>query len=370
VRLKLDALLTPDGKPIEMDCGASGAVVAPQASSPRVGLRGRIVWDDPNDPLLHGVDQWVRVYVNGFQQRPAELQRPAESKSERAFETEILLNRTEGNLIEFELPGLIWSSDNKPKVEIAKCAAFKPDQWLHLLILGAGEEDGKTLLQSVLKAMEANQEKGIWRTDVFSRVERYGPLTVVDDNLTPEAVQMQLIRIRENMRVRQEAGAGDIVLIYFKGGELIDKTKGHLLLTGGSGRPGASLASADLARFFTTSRGAQLLFLDVVRPEQTTGGTDQFKQQWPYDPRVSRVGIFRSGLQTDAPRPPTGEFARLDVALQEEMPKAARLGALQSGLQDKYTALGKLYPKLIGQLPYFYVCPGLEGVAIHRKPGE
>jgi hypothetical protein len=181
---------------------------------------------------------------------------------------------------------------------------------------------------------------------------------------------MQLIRIREIMRGRQAAGAGDIVLVYFKGGELLDKAKGHLLLIGGSGRPGASLASADLARFFTTSRGAQLLFLDVVRPEQTADGTDQIKKEWPHDPRVARVGVFRSGLQTNEQRPPGGDAVRLDVALQEEMPKAARLGALQSGLQDKYKALKELYPKLIGQLPYFYVCPGLEEVVIHRKPGE
>jgi len=121
----------------------------------------------------------------------------------------------------------------------------------------------------------------------------YRPLTAAEDILTPEAVQMRLVQIRENMRGRGTAGANDIVLVYFKGGELIDG-KGHFLLTGGRDQAGTALPSADLARFFASSRGAQLLFLDVVRDEKATKGPDQFKKEWPDDPRVKRVGVFRS----------------------------------------------------------------------------
>lgn len=366
VRLELDELLTTDGKSVALQRSADGAIVAPHAPDPRLTVRGRIVWDDPNDPLLRGTDQWVRVYVNGFQQRPAELQPPADGQTERHFETEVLLNRAADNRMEFELPSLRRSAQSRPRVEVRECGKFQAEQWLHLLILGAGDEDGKTLQQGVLKAVGAREEKpDQWRTDVFERVQRYGPLTLADDNLTPEAVQMQLVRIRAIMRGRRAAGAGDIVLIYFKGGELIDD-KGHFLLTGGRARTGAALPSADLARFFTSSRGAQLLFLDVVRANDAPDEDDQFKK-WQDDPQVTRVGVFRSALKTNDPKPAAGEAVRLDRALQEEMPKAALLGGVEKRLRAKYKDLASLFPKEIGQLPYFYVYPLLEDLVISQK---
>src|SRR5262249_7328506 len=150
----------------------------------------------------------------------------------------------------------------------------------------------------------------------------------------PEYIFSQLATVRARMQERQAAGAGDIVLIYFKGEELIDKTKGHLLLTGA--QTGMSLASTELANFFTTSRGANLLFLDVERPDHTAGGLDQFKEQWPNDTSVARVGVFRSGRPAKSEQATDGGPARLDRALQEEMPKAQYLGDLESKLKAKY----------------------------------
>jgi WD40 repeat protein len=363
VRMEIDAMLSPDGRVVEVRPEANGAVVAPQAPTPRLTVKGRVIWEDPNDPLLSRNNQIVRVFVNGFQQRPAELQPPAEGKAERTFETDVLLNRLDNNRIEFELPTLKRNNESRPVVKVAKCDGFKQDQWLHLLIIGAGEEKRDALLDNVLKALSARKEKEIWCTDVFSYIKTYGPLTKADHNLGPEYIRNQLFTIRETMRLRQAAGAGDIVLIYFKGGELIDKDKGHLLLTGD--QPDMSLPSTQLAEFFTNSRGANLLFLDVERPSQAAGGTDQFKD-WKDESNVSRVGVFRSGQQAKTSSS-DGSAARLDQALQEEMPKVQAIGQLKSGLRAKYESMEKQFPEL-GEMSYFYIYPLLEDLVINRKP--
>ena len=362
VRIDVDALLTPEGSALDLKREANGAVIAPQSPTPRLRIQGRIIWDEPKDPLLARENLGVRVFVNGFQQRPATLEAAGKDKPERAFETEILLNRLVDNYIEFELPSLKRNKESRPNVVVARCAEFKQDQWLHLLIIGAGEENRDTLLNNVLKAMNARKENETWRTDVFSHIKTYGPLTKADHNLGPEYIHNQLFTIRERMRERQAAGAGDIVLIYFKGEELIDKAKGHLLLTGA--QTGMSLASTELANFFTTSRGANLLFLDVERPDQSAGGIDQFKEQWPNDNSVARVGVFRSGLPSLTPPRTENSAARLERALQEEMPKAQDLGELGNKLKAKMEKL----PPDIAKLSYFYVYPLLEEVMINRKP--
>ena len=363
VRIDVDALLTPEGAAIDLKREANGAVLAPQAPTPRLRIQGRVVWDDPNDPLISREGLRVRVFVNGFQQRPGILQAAGKDKPERAFETEILLNRLEDNYIEFELPNLRRSKESRPNVVVARCAAFKQDQWLHLLIIGAGEEKRDTLLNNVLKAMNARKENGTWRTDVFSNIKTYGPLTKADHNLEPEYIHSQLFTIHQRMRERQAAGAGDMVLIYFKGEELIDKTKGHLL-TGS--QMGMSLASTELANFFTDTRGASLLFLDVERPVQTAEELDQFKSKWPFDNGVSRVGVFRSGHPAKSQPPSDGSTTRLDRALQEEMPKVQALGDLESQLKAKYKLMAAKLPGL-AEVSYFYVYPLLEDVVINRK---
>jgi WD40 repeat protein len=367
VRMEVDALLTPEGAAVELKHEANGAVMALRAPTPRLRVKGRIIWDNPDDPLLSKDELMVRVYVNGFQQRPAELQAASTGKAERPFESDILLNRLEDNRIEFELPSLKRNNENRPSFVVAKCSSFKQDQWLHLLIIGAGEESRDTLLQSVLKAMNARKENDTWGTDVFSCIKTYGPLTKADHNLGPEYIHNQLFTIRETMRGRQAAGAGDIVLIYFKGGELIDKTKGHLLLTGS--QSGMSLASTELANFFTNSRGANLLFLDVERPDQTATGVDQFKDRWPHESNVSRVGVFRSGQQAKTLLANDSNTARLDRALQEEMPKAQALGDLETSLKAKYKTLADQHPEL-RMLSHFYVYPLLEDVVINRRAGN
>jgi hypothetical protein len=367
VRLEVESLAPRNGKPIELVRRAKGHILAAKAPEARLDLRGKVVWDDPTEPMLWSPDQTIRIYVNGFQQRPAELQLPAGSP-ERAFETMILLNRKTDNRIELELAG---SRGIQAQVLVAQCEKVKPNQWLHLLVIGAGEEDGKTLLQSVLKAMNANQEKGIWRTDVFSRVEPYGPLTVADDILTPEALQMHFIRIRETMRGRGADSANDIVMIYYKGRELIDDS-GHYLVCHNewpntSKRMGL-LAIGDLARFFARNLGVQLFFLDVMREENSAGSKDKLIE-WQQDPRLSRIGVFRYSWKTSDQKSLAEADMRLDSAWQSAMPRPIRLSEVQASLRKKCGEIADRFPQF-GLSSYLYVHPSIEHVIVNRRPSE
>ena len=91
--------------------------------------------------LSGGVERSADHWLAGVSwlHAPADLQAPSGSQSERAFETEILLNRTAENHIEFELPGLKWNAGSRPLVQVQECKAFTAHQWLHLLIIAAGE---------------------------------------------------------------------------------------------------------------------------------------------------------------------------------------------------------------------------------------
>jgi hypothetical protein len=366
VRLEVESLAPRNGKPIELVRRANGQILGAKAPEARLELRGKVVWDDPTEPMLWSPDQTIRIYVNGFKQRPAEFQLAAGSP-ERAFETTILLNRKTDNRIELELAG---SRGIQSQVLVAQCEKFKPNQWLHLLVIG-GEEDGKTLLQSVLKVMNANQEKGIWRTDVFSHVECYGPLTGADDNLTPEAVQMTLIRIRETMRGRGADSANDIVMIYYKGRELIDDS-GHYLVCRNewpntSKRMGL-LAIGDLAGFFGKNLGVQLFFLDVMRKENSARSKDKLIE-WQQDPRLSRIGVFRYSWKTSDQRFLAEPDMRLDSAWQSAMSRSIRLSEVEASLRKKSGEIADRFPQF-GLSSYLYVHPSIEHVIVNRRPSE
>jgi WD40 repeat protein len=368
VRVELDKVVARDSQqPVMLRRLPEGAFVVPQAPQPLLDVTGRVVWDDPKDPQLIDAGQSVRVYANGFQQRPAELQ-PAKD-GERQFRAEVLLNRAENNEIEFELPTLIRNAENRLVVKVDKCAPFEPNQYLHLLIIGAGETDENRLVDSVLRALGARQiGADEWRTNVFEHVVLYGPLISAKKDLTPAAVRWQLRRIEQQIRARQAKGSGDIILIYFKGGESLgSKDRGHVLRM--EHRPGeqqeANVACADLLSFFTSNRGAHLLFLDVVRDNAQAGDRDELTQ-WRDNALAARVGVFRWGWRAGQQQAKAAEAARLDQALQDLMPQATRLRDVESGLRNKSDQLAQQI-QAIRHLPYFYVYPALESVVINAQ---
>jgi hypothetical protein len=361
VRLEIDAISPRDGKPIALERGTNNELLVAQVSQPQLILRGRAVWEDANDPTLRTPKLEIHSYVNGFRQMIGELQPATPGETERKFRIDVLLNRERDNRIDFELPELPTPAEKGPLVRIDKCGKFHPNQRLHLLILGVNQREGKELRDRVLSALRATKTGNYWRTEVFERVELYGPVT-----LEPEHLLGQFNSIKGNIQARGIEGTSDIVMIYFKGSEAIQDEQHTLtgLRDKQRKRVEAALSSSKLAEFFKENRGAQLLFLDVMR-DAPSAGKDQIKE-WKDDARVSRVGVFRySWLATNAPEK-LPDDAQMDYVLHN----AARLRDVQNGLNTEAEQLGKKYPKGQAQFPYFYLVPALGDAVVNYIPGK
>lgn len=361
VRLEIDAVAPRGGKPLALDRGANREISIVQAPQPQLVISGRVIWEDARDPMLQTPKLEVHTYVNGFRQMIGELQPPLSGKTERPFRIDVLLNREKDNRIDFELPGIPTPDKEAPQVRIAQCAKFRANQRLHLLILGANPREGNEQRERILAALHASQDGDIWRSQVFERIEVHGPITLERERLVG-----QFNYIKGNLQARGIEGTSDIVMIYFKGSEAIQGEQ-HLL-TGTQDkqrkRVESALSCSGLVDFFKENRGAQLLFLDVMR-DAATAGKDQIVE-WQDDPRVSRVGVFRySWLAAKAP-------AKLpdDVQMDHVLQSAARLRDVREGLSNKAESLTKQYREGREQFPYFHLVPALGDAVVNYISGK
>src|SRR5262249_19739246 len=121
VRLIIDGLRVPNlpGKLIAPERQPDGRLSFPPLAEARFMLEGRVVWDQDSDEQLGKINQ-VRVFVNGCQQLPAELKKPAAASSrERSFQASLVLNRAERNLIEVEVPNLKQEAGGRPEFVVS-----------------------------------------------------------------------------------------------------------------------------------------------------------------------------------------------------------------------------------------------------------
>ena len=91
------------------------------AAAARVFLHGMVYWSREDDEQFRTAKE-VRIFVNGFQQQPADLQpfRGVRSRNrpERRFVVELTLNREKDNHIEIVLPGLKQRSANRRELAV------------------------------------------------------------------------------------------------------------------------------------------------------------------------------------------------------------------------------------------------------------
>lgn len=365
VRLEIDDLLPEGGDPVRPERRHDGELVFAKMPNGRLTLRGRVVWDSGGDPRLRQDGLEVRAYVNGFQQEPAPL-RPA-AGSERAFEAALVLNRPRDNRIELLLPEVPWNDDNRPRVRVAECAQPRQGPWLHLLLLGGGETDEERLLAGVLKGLRAERHEGHYRTPVFDQVVPH-VLTSATADITEQAVRTQCRLIQLALRRRAQQGyPNDVVLVYYQGGEIVGGKK-HLLFPGEGQAPatadGSAIRLEVLAEFFQENPGAQLLFLDVLRPGPALPADDQVPQ-WPHQPRLAHVGVFRCAWAAGAGPPPAQEL-RLRQALEDALPRASRLKDVEDGLRSRFEQVGRKHPQALEFYPYLH--DFLKDVVVNRPP--
>jgi WD40 repeat protein len=348
VRIVFDEIQEPTGKPIPAKALTGGKVQFDRVEGAFVVVRGRLTWDEEKDEQMKGVKR-VRVFVNGFQQPPAELYVASDAAPrERRFEGRLVLNRQRSNLVEVDLPDNSQEVNNRPSF-VLDCDKALSDQRLHLLVVSLTEEDEQTLTKKALQAFQ---------TPAFSEVQTY----LLTGDVTPEAVFGRLAAIRRTVARRVSEGAtNDVVMIYYNGVESVGGP-GHYFK---SNRPDPDLKDSGiscqgLADFFPEILGAQLLVLDVTREKQTGGDKKDRVSAWP--PEV-RTGIFRSAWLDEKKAAPAD--SRVMTAWGATAPKANRLQEIETGVED---LILQQYRNQSAMLAYDKNVPAcLEGLPIGRN---
>jgi WD40 repeat protein len=327
VRVAIDRL-SVRGKPFEPQRREPDRRTPVFAAMPsgRVALEGRVLWDEEDDDRLTKAAV-VRVFVNGFQQLSAALEKPAApGLRERTFRANLLLNQDKDNRIELALPGL--------EQEAATCTSFfvdcnKPEraQRLHLLLLSVQEKDGSALRARFLQALGAGPgDEGPLRTAAFSSVQVYDPL--VGNQVRRENVDRLLSEVRARIRASSAPGEPhlDVVVFYYQGEESLGANGNLLHMSVWRGRRGSlqePLTCDDLARAFADTPGAYVLLFDVARPEgPAAAGRDKVARWDDNFPDVkTHVSVLRYAFLGPA-APPAPSLVQ---ALHDIIPKEIRL---------------------------------------------
>ncbi|HLJ95302.1 MAG TPA: hypothetical protein VKU02_19140 [Gemmataceae bacterium] len=312
VRLSIDSLL-PIGAgnaPVPATAEPGGTIRFPAMSEGRVRLRGHVVWDEKDDARLKAT-KVVRVFVNGFQQLPAELEAAAGGGRERAFRTDILLNQAAHNQVEIALPGLEQDASNRTHF-LVDCKNPARAQRLYVLPVSPRETDADAL------KTEFEQTMG----PVFDEVEVYTPRR---SRRCYVLQQLQTIRYKIEGLAKAGLRSNTVVVFYYQGGESVD-AQGNLFQTTGDasnvkGRQTA-LTCEDLVSFVAQTPGAHVLFFDVEE-QKGPKAKDKlvgFKDNYPEI--ESHVALMRYAWLGSTVKP---EDTRLIRKLQEAIPQSTRL---------------------------------------------
>jgi WD40 repeat protein len=306
VRLVIDEIRPEGGgAPIKPKVLPEGRLVFTEVPKGQVQIRGRVLWSKEDDENLKKISM-VKMYVNGFQQLPAALRSPTGNGREREFTARVVLNRSQGNDIEIELPDLKQDHGNRHSRQFTlDCANPVPGQRLHLLVVGIGESNPKALVDEALGAVNAKADKeGILRSPAFSQVRVYGPLTRF---VKPEDVYTQVNLIKKTIELLASKGTpNDVVMVYYKGDEHVQQQGNYFATT-------VTKFDKDLKRSgitfkgiqdcFDETLGAKVLMLDVARASDGNRSKDEVVQakdtntyfsvlryQWGKDSSTRREG--------------------------------------------------------------------------------
>jgi hypothetical protein len=302
-------------QPVEATHLPGGRVSFPAMGEGRVELRGYVAWNEEGDERLRQAKQ-VRVYVNGFQQPPAELLEAAPGSRQRRFTARLILSQPM-NKVEIQLPPECGQDvQSRPYFELA-CKHPLERQQLYLLVISPKAEDLKALEKRALAA---------FKTKAF--VE---PVIVplIGEEVNNQAVLGRLGYIRRQIARRASEGAtNDVVMVYYTGADRVDG-KGHYL-KGGQDDPDLRLSGIScegLVKFLPDVLGAQMLFLDVTHQQGEGGDRKDLVQHWP--PEAPAVVLRAGWLDLGKPEPPD---AQVLTAWQKTTAGASLLKEVVSGV--------------------------------------
>ncbi len=347
-----------------------GVLRFPPLPQGRAMLCGHVAWDAENDQPLTAIS-YVRVFVNGHQLLPVTLEPAVGGQRRREFKVEVALNLTRGNLINVRLPSpqIVPEAGSHRGLLVDCRAPLPPRGFAHLFILSQEQADDDAVRRQVLASLRATpQGKDRFTMPGFTEGGQvYGPL--LGEELTLPRLNLQLNRIRQQLRRRAQSGsADDVVMIYFRGTETL-AGRDHLLQTGPAGAaapalpPGVSFSY--LADFFAKNQGAQLWLLDVTHPPPAdavaaaaAAGADAVAGS-----REPNLAVWR--YTWTGPPQNQAPGARLITNLREALARAQNLGEIRELLGVKFTRPpGEKLPweslLFSKKLLYdFYLAPGL-----------
>jgi hypothetical protein len=254
----------PRGETVAGRVGPDDRLAFPPVKSGRVWLRGKVRWGHPNDPQLK--ERFlVRVHVNGFQQLPVALGRPAPGSRERPFKAELLLNFEKDNQVAVSVPGLPQEESSRG-VFAVDCRAPAKGQHLHLVLLAPGDRDEKRLTDLALGALRAHATAPhLHKGRGFEQVQVHA----LTDHVEPGDVFARLRDVEAGLRRRAGQGApNDVVLIYYHGAETVDPMGHYLWMSGTRVSPRVRESALEMAvlveRYFSAFPGAQVVLMDVA----------------------------------------------------------------------------------------------------------
>lgn len=333
-----------------MESGEDCRGVFPQVADGRLNLHGHIEFANPHDPLLAKQGTKVRIWVNGFQQMPVDLDQPlAERPAERRFEAGILLNQERDNLIELALADGSVKSGQTGLWKVRYCRKPYRLQRLHLLVVDAGNMELEQLRDAAIKAIGAKKQGDLLVTPAFADVKLYGPLTGGQAELGNINGQLRMIgtRIRSAHEAQGPVQINDVIMVYYQGAEHVTREGSQYFLSHtsyrlrGGPRPhdpeGMDLSSKWLRDVFEDTPAAQVFLLDVARdggPLRAEG--DQIAQV----PDNVRMGVLRYQRQAGGanPTPPPGP---LMTTLCEVLPRSDQLKQVRDNLGADFSGRGE-----------------------------
>jgi WD40 repeat protein len=341
VRIDLDQIVVEEAKmeTLTPTKDAQGKLIFPKASDGRVTLHGKIRWSSKDDAQLRKTHM-VRVYVNGFQQLPAQLFPVEKGKRERKFEARLSLPWTE-NQVELLLPDLKKEANNTQEFSVA-CAKPVSGQQAHVVIIAPRETDQHDLKAKFRKAFAASKAgQDLFRAGIFDSVRLYA----FPDYVTPGEVLTRLDNIASILKSRAVQGfPNDLVLVYYWGqqSEHLGENYFWTSETEPGAIPATSLQFRELSeKYFARFSGAQILLLDLYHDRPGTAA----KNSWKDDYRFCLLGCM-SETRPSFRYPLLGE-------LEKTMPSAQWLQEVVAPLQKNLHALsfhGFVPPSLRVQL--------------------
>jgi WD40 repeat protein len=339
--------------PVELQEG--GRVVFPKpAARGLVRLHGNVLWDEADDERLQQASQ-VRVYVNGFQQAPAELRRPAGQGRVRPFAADLLLTQAADNRVEIALPGLAQDAASRTRFAI-QCRKPERAQHIHLILLSAREAGMAGLRQQVRKAFQLDEHLNGVLPD-GGEVHCLKGLTGAD--VASDKVLGILTKLQRDIRRLSVTYPTEshVVMFWYQGQETVD-VQGNLFEN--------QLRCDDLTGILGDILGAQIMLLDVTRPDAgpLAEATDRVRRWESHYPEARH---HTAVLRYAGPGPARGpRDARLLTVLEQALPRAPRLADVAVLVEN----LRKEVPPDLRKLLAYdeYIAEELKDVRLGRGP--